>query len=911
MSTHPAERAYLYCGYLLSFWVRVALCCVVFFGQSAHGVPVGTDVKSMNLAQHIYWLEDKTHTLSFEQVKSLPLSDFNQNTHSRFNKGYSKSSYWLRIDVDYQDPKGVSWLLDIGYPLLDYINFYEPTKNGEYRLHHSGDRKPFSIRELDVNTFLFPLNPQTKSQHYYLNIKTQDSFQVPIMLWQEKYYPAAYASKMMWHGVYLGAMLIMILYNSFIFITTRSETYLFYILSVTSITLFLMGSNGFNYQFLWPSYPWWANSSIPFFGGLFAAFGSMFVRSILRTERFMPRVDKGLKIFIFGLCVSLPLILILPYSWGVQLAIFNALVFSLVSFFTVLYGALKGGRTAKILLLAWSICIVLLFIAILGNMGVFKLSGYGPYIVQYASFIEAVIFSLTLADRINQLNKDKKALTKLSVDALAEGNQYLLDSIKLKDEFIATITHEIRTPMNAILGSSLLLQDSKLDKNQNKYLEIIDKSGNSLLKIINDVLDYSKLESKKIKIKREDVLIEACVLDVVNDVSDKYREKNIPIYVYISPSLPENVTSDKDRLKQLLFNILDNACKFTDSGHISVKVSVDQNKNVHYLSISISDTGVGIKSDQMGSLYEGFTQADSSISRRYGGTGLGLAISHRLCALMKGEMLINSVYGQGTQVKMSIEIESSTTFIEPKINNQHLAIGLVLPEPSKSLMLELLNELPVDVSIIESNESLNSTKAMVVFSELDLLNTYSGFDTKKIVLLGSKGDSNNGLSVFSSPYTQKSIMGLLTSIHQSNDVVSSEAFNRIDFSSLHVLAVDDDATNRMIISSVLRRYKIKADIAESGGQALKMASQVYGQYDLILMDLEMPDMDGYETTTRLRSYEREHLLAPTQIVALSAHSIEEFKGLAIASGMNDFMNKPIKKNKLEALLNKVLMDKLS
>lgn len=815
--------------------------------------------------------------------------------------------------MDYQASAGVSWLLDISYPLLDYINFYEPSEAGQYRLHQSGDRKPFSVRELDVNTFLFSLAPQKHTQHYYLHIKTQDSFQVPIMLWQEKYYPAAYASKLMWHGVYLGAMLIMILYNSFIYITTRSETYLFYILSVTSIALFLMGSNGFNYQFLWPDYPWWANVSIPFFGGLFAAFGSMFVRSILRTERFMPTVDKCLKAFIFGLCLSLPLILILPYTWGVQLAIFNALVFSLVSFFTVLYGTLKGGRTAKILLLAWSICIVLLFIAILGNMGVIKLSGYGPYIVQYASFIEAVIFSLTLADRINQLNKDKKSLTKLSVDALAEGNQYLLDSIKLKDEFIATITHEIRTPMNAILGSSLLLKDSKLDKNQNKYLEIIDKSGNGLLKIVNDVLDYSKLESKKVQIKHEDISVEACVLDVVNDVSDRYREKNIPIYVYISPTLPENLVSDKDRLKQLLFNILDNACKFTDSGYVSVKVFTKLNKDAHYLGIQVIDTGMGIESDHMGSLYEGFTQADSSISRRYGGTGLGLAIAYRLCALMKGELQINSVYGQGTQVNISIEFQPCATAVKPKIKtgNQTLTVGLVLSETSKNLMVELLNELPVDVSIVQSNEELKNTKAMVVFSEVDALQAYSGFDSKKIVLLAAKENTDNGLSVFCSPYTQKSIMGLLTSIQQSSDVKSSEEFNKIDFSSLHVLAVDDDATNRMIISSVLRRYKIKADIAESGGQALKMASQVYGQYDLILMDLEMPDMDGYETTTRLRSYEREHLLAPTQIVALSAHSIEEFKGLAIASGMNDFMNKPIKKQKLEALLNKVLMDKMS
>ena len=909
---HSAKRAYLYCGYLLAFGARVALCCVVLCCINAHGVSINPEVKSQNLAQHIYWLEDKTHNLSFEHVKGLPLSNFNQNQHSRFNKGYSKSSYWLRFDVDYHNAEGVSWLLDISYSLLDYITFYEPTEAGLYRAHRTRDRVPFSMRDLDVNTFLFPLNPKENTQRYYLHIKTQDSFQVPVVLWQEKYYPAAYASKMMWHGVYLGAMLIIILYNSFIFITTRSETYLFYILSVTSITLFLMGANGFNYQFLWPESPWWANISIPFFGGLFATFGSLFVRSILRTERLMPKIDKYLKLFILGLVLSVPLILVLPYSWGVQLAMFNALVFSLVSFFTVLYGALKGGRTAKILLLAWSICIVLLFIAILGNMGILKLSGYGPYIVQYASFIEAVIFSLTLADRIKQPNKDKKDLTRLSVDALAEGNQYLLDSIKLKDEFIATITHEIRTPMNAILGSSLLLQDSKLDSSQSKYLKIIDRSGNSLLKIINDVLDYSKLESKKIHIKNENVSIETCVIDVVNDVSDRYWEKGVPIYVHMSPDLPSQIISDKDRLKQLLFNILDNACKFTDFGQISIKVFTEENNNTNYLRIQVVDTGVGIKAEHMGNLYEGFTQADSSISRRYGGTGLGLAISYRLCALMKGELSIKSVYGQGTHVNMLIKFESFIASLKPKDkeDSETLEVGVALSGAPKPLMVELLKTLPVHVSIIDNNDDLNHTNAMVVFSDLNTLSLYSGYDAKKMVLLASKGSPDNGLSVLYSPYTPKSVMEFLLSIQKRNDVKSFDEVNQMDFSSLHVLAVDDDATNRMIISSVLKRYKIKADIAESGGQALKMATQIYGQYDLILMDLEMPGMNGYEATTLLRSFEREHLLAPTQIVALSAHSIEEFKGLAIASGMNDFMNKPIKKQKLEALLNNVLMEKM-
>jgi signal transduction histidine kinase/CheY-like chemotaxis protein len=880
-------------------------CWLVMSGAQANwGTSVTADDISINLGPDIQWVKDNTNSLTLEHVQRLPQEAFSKGSQYIFNQGYTSSGYWLRFRLNI--PKELTnspWLLEIPFPLLDYVALYSPDKNNAYSVIITGDRSPFSQRDLDTTDFVFKLTPEQEDNVYYLHVKTKDSLQVPLHLWHVDHFPKhnAYVNRL--QGIYFGIMIVMILYNLFIYLSVRERSYLYYISYISTFTLFQASIQGFSFEYLWPNETRWANISIPFLGVLSLFFASLFARNILQTHLFIPKFDKVLILIAASLFCTLPVVLFADYDVGIIVALFCTFIFFNLVLITSCLAAFKGNRIAKVFVVAWAIFLVSGIISMLGVLNVLPLKYSSLVALQIGSAIEVILLSLVLADRINIIKKEKVEIEEKSRETLLQANIELENSNRLKDEFIATISHEIRTPMNGVLGSAQLLLDTQPNDYQLLYIDTINRSGQTLLEIINNILDYSKIEADKLELEPIEFELEEMVNESVEIFSILARQNNVKLFVRIHRNAPKRIISDPVRFKQILLNLISNAFKFTSRGQIVVNVQLSENSN-NKLYIEVEDSGCGLTYQQQNILFQPFVQVDSSSSRKKGGAGLGLAISKRLTRLMQGDIGVHSLPGKGAKFWFTATIK----IIEKERNNQFFSdksvCVLLTSKYQETFIQEQLQDCKVNIigrDMLKYNHAINVISDNTNLPEL--LNL--GIPAKNIIIISdSQHKINKDIQIITSPITPQKLRHALQSCEAPlskpslADNQKKTEKNTPEFSQLRVLAVDDNGINRMIIKKMLSKYKVEADIAVDGLNAMEFIREQKNHYDLILMDIEMPVKDGYQTTYDIRQYEREQDLLPCKIVAVSAHSMKESRGKALLSGMDDFLSKPIDQNAL-------------
>ena len=872
------------------------------------GTLVSATDEHINLGPSIEWIEDSSNQLTFEQVRTLPEKAFNYGDQYTFNKGYTSSGYWLRFRLDYSaDLIDTLWLLEIPFPLLDYVALYSPDQDNNYSVIYTGDRSPFSQRDLDSTDFVFKLRPQRQKNIYYLHVKTQDSLQVPLYLWNTDSFPKHNALTTGLQGVYFGIMIVMILYNLFIYLSVRERSYLYYISYISVFTLFQASMQGYSFEYFWPNNTDWANINIPFLGVLSLFFASLFARNVLHTQELIPKFDKVLIITASGLFCTLPIIMFGSYKMGIFAAIFSTFIFFNLVLITAFLAALKHNRTAKIFFLAWSIFLISGVISLLGMIDLIPLNYANQIALQIGSAIEVILLSMVLADRINLIEKEKVEIETQSKEILEDANIKLENSNRLKDEFIATISHEIRTPMNGVLGSAQLLLDTRLDEDQALYVNTINSSGQTLLDILNNILDYSKIEADKLQLESVEFELEDIINECANFFAISACKNNIKLFVRIHQSAPKRIISDPVRFKQILLNLISNAFKFTTRGQIVIHVQLAENSH-NQLYIEVEDSGCGLTYDQQNTLFQPFVQVDSSSSREKGGTGLGLAICKKLTHLMNGNIGVHSLPGKGATFWFTAEINSvekadNDCFVCDKSiclflsnNYQEAIIKEQLQDWNLQIVSRHLLKYDNEINVISDNSHLTEL--------LDL-----GIPAQNIIIISDNPNKfDEATHLVSSPITPQKLRHALRACHslllKSSLLEEQKKHTKKipNFSQLSVLAVDDNSVNRMIIKKMLSKYKVEADIAIGGLDAMQLIKDKDKHYDLILMDIEMPIKDGYQTTDDIRQYEREHQLKPCKIVAVSAHSMKESRGKALISGMDDFLSKPIDQNILIDIL---------
>jgi signal transduction histidine kinase/CheY-like chemotaxis protein len=631
------------------------LAAAVSFDEHSRRLPLGPELQ---------YFEDLRGNATIADVSSAVLDDsFRRQTGKVLNVGYTHSAYWLRVDLHYQPQEArgqKSWLLDLAYPPLDHVDLYLPAVEGGYQLaSRSGDFWPFSQRQIKQSSFLFDLSLQPgQTQRVYLRVASAGTVQAPLTLWAPTAYLEDLTARTYFLGIIYGVMLVMLLYNLFIYLSVRDASYLYYIFYIASIGLYQATANGVGAQYLWPDSPGIANAAPPFLIGATALFGAQFVRSFLQTSTLNRRLDIALRLMMLCGFALIVLTLVVGYALPLKLAPYVALPFLLLCFTAGISAWRRGLRVARYFLLAWS--------AFLGGSLIYALMGLGYlpsnfftlYASQIGAAMEVTLLSLALADRINVMKAERGRILQESSRKLEALNQQLAASNQLKDEFLATVSHELRTPMNGIIGSLELMQTLEMEAELAQYQGIAVASARDMLQMVSDMLMLTELQAGRQYGGHGAFSLRGLIEHQRNLFAARAAAKGLAFTLELDRRLPDTLIGDASKLGQCLGYLLDNAVKFTQVGAVSVHVeALHCSAQNLQLQIQVRDTGVGFDSPAEAKLYQQFLQLDSSLTREQGGLGIGLAICRQLIELLGGCLSHASQRGQGSQFSLCLQLD--------------------------------------------------------------------------------------------------------------------------------------------------------------------------------------------------------------------------------------------------------------
>lgn len=693
--------------------------------------------------------------------------------------GYRSDACWFRAELTNASENNLPLWLLVDYALLDQVELYLIGDDG-VEFWQLGDKQSFSSRPVQIRLYTVPLTLKAGAEKsLYMRVKTTSSMTVPVSLSGRNNFIEHYINNEWLLGVFYGIGLGLFFYHLVLWLNAREQVSRFYVVHVGAATLYIACLQGVVQRF------WFEGAIFPESTAYVSAYialaaGALFARDYLHTQQWR-KIDRTL-LALAGLCSAGIVIQLLAPAGSVNsIQALIAIIAMAIMMATGVYGWLKGIREARIFVVAWAVFLGMTTLFALNVYGLVNLpSTLSVHGIQIGMVMQQALLSFGLAARLSSL-KDE-ALSRQEEIARAQAES------AAKSDFLAKMSHEIRTPMNAVLGLADLMRSTNLDPTQRNYIETIYSAGGSLLNVINDILDYSKITSGKIDLDLSTFNLESLLEDCLTIFHANAEQKGLRLVSDWGDSLPQWVEGDPTRVRQILLNLISNAVKFTDSGEVALfaRASAPNNEGFFTLRCEVRDQGIGMTSDQLGYLFQSFQQADSSTSRKYGGTGLGLAISRQLAEIMQGSVEATSELGKGTVFKISLQLRCSTK---------------VMPEQKQA--------------------------------------------------------KDNSLA------------------------------------GLRVLVVEDNAVNQMVIWALLKKLDIVVTMISNGEEALERVMHQHGTFDLVLMDCEMPNMDGYETAQMIRQWEQTVKAARIVIVALTAHALSDHRARCIASGMDDHISKPV------------------
>ncbi|MCP4021495.1 MAG: PAS domain S-box protein, partial [Desulfobacteraceae bacterium] len=563
--------------------------------------------------------------------------------------------------------------------------------------------------------------------------------------------------------------------------------------------------------------------------------------------------------------------------------------------------------------------------------------------------ISKLVFNITDIRRQKQSEQQLESMNQELETTLERANAMAMEAEManvLKSEFLANMSHEIRTPMNGIIGMTELLMSTKLSDEQRQYAMTVQSSGESLLTLINDILDFSKIEAGKLELETIDFHFRDALESTADLIAIKAAEKNLEFINYVCPDLPLYVKGDPGRLRQIILNLAGNAIKFTTTGEVSVFVEPEKETDQDItIKVSVSDTGIGIPKDRIKDLFTPFSQADGSTTRKFGGTGLGLSISKQLSRLMGGQIQVesqedkSSVFWFMANLKKSdlqeknglkfIDLENTKVLVADKNKTNCFLVTQYLKDwgcrryqthDTKSAFDMLISAArendPFKLAILDIN--LPNEDAVSFGARIKKENSLSDISLVMTASLAAKSNekqfSDQGFSSFvKKPIRYQALhdavaiaLGLMKKdkIEDNESIISQNFVTENQKRNSRILLVEDNITNQNVATGMLKKLGFSCDVAVDGKKALEMLSSE--PYNLVFMDCQMPVMDGYQATRRIRNKEKEKKLEHLPIIALTANVMAGFRKKCLDAGMDDFLSKPIQIKALVGMLKQYL-----
>ncbi|MFJ4155236.1 sensor histidine kinase [Pseudomonas sp. NPDC089752] len=631
-----------------------ALAAAVDFDASTRHLALGK-------AMQVY--EDRDGSASIAQVTAPAFaSRFRAHHQDVLNAGYSTSVFWLKIDLRYQasaDAMPRQWLLELAYPPLDHLELYLPGTDGRYRLaQRTGDALPYDSRQIRQNNYLFelPLQPG-QATTVYLRLHSEGSVQAPLALWSAEAYMEEQPTRLYVLGMIYGVLLVMLVYNLFIYLSVRDVSYLYYILYIASFGLYQVSVNGAGVAYFWPDSPWWANAATPLFIGAAGLFGCQFARHFLRLGKISRGLDRLLQLLMLGGALVMLLAVSMPYGIALRTATVLALLFTVSIFTAGLYAWLRGLRVARWFIIAWTAFLLG------GLVNTLMVLGYLPnvfltmYASQLGSALEVALLSLALADRINSMREQQAQTLRETGRTLEHLNQQLARSNHLKDEFLATVTHELRTPMNGVIGSLELMQTLPMSAEMAQYQRTAVGSAQNMMAMVDDILTLTELQAGRMRLQAAPFSLRRMLQDLRASYAGTALGKGLYLSLDVPAELPDELLGDTHKLARCLGCLVDNGLKFTHQGGVMVQVRGRRlGPDSLALTFTVSDSGIGFDDLDQAILYQRFFQVDGSMTRRYGGLGIGLSICRQMGEVLGGKLVHESTRGLGSRFELSLEV---------------------------------------------------------------------------------------------------------------------------------------------------------------------------------------------------------------------------------------------------------------
>ena len=813
------------------------------------------------------------------------------------------NAYWFRTTLVNESEAMVTRLLHLGHPHIRLARML--VYDGE----HLVSSRVSGIAVLQDRTFptahpIFNIELPPRSRYQvYVYAETIDSMRWHTTLWEPMAFGGDVSTHRLLVGLLLGIIGVMALYNLVIAAFARQRLHLYLGVMLAAMLALQLVLQDLGMVYLWPSVP---NLTRQLVGPALILFAGSF---LVFTFEFFGYQDPR-RGYLFRrlslVAVSVAIVTIAATQNVAIMVLFAALLMLPVAgFYAVgVRRALRRDRAASQFVICMTPAVGVTF-AMTGD----RVLGWGwafetnQLLMLASAAYLSVALVVTLAWRIRDLERAQQAaaqsaiLAKYKVREADHKAEAATQENIAKSAFLATMSHEIRTPMNGVLGMADLLSHTELDSQQAQYVATLSRSGAALLAILNDVLDYSKVEAGRMELETRDVDLIQLLDDVLLLYRDALQRQEIRYYVWLSPEVPDVVRTDPTRLKQIISNLVSNAVKFTESGSVRVEVEVVRgaDKPGLVLRFTVTDTGIGMDEEALDGLFDRFKQADSSISRRYGGTGLGLAISRSLAELMGGSLWAQSEAGVGTSMIFEIDASVPAGSRERLGEQTDRRIAYVGEDHDMARMLALWAErshIGFEHLLSKDAERLPRTVHAIIADEP----------------VGDQNQKNRTLCFGSELHYPPTLTELATRLFPDLAPVSAPRPADAEDNPLTgtaVLVAEDNATNRLLVGKMLTRWGASVTFAENGEEALERLEASDTRFDLVLMDCEMPIMDGYAAAQAIRAKEENAspgLAVRLPIIALTAHALPEYRQRAADAGMTQYVTKPIDRGELLAAI---------